>query len=155
MWRLLVMSVLLEPLLAGPSPRAEQLQPRSRRQTQVIQNVHIISKETNLLIKLPPFILQCQDITLSFMIVAQATGKCHEYEYAGFFCVPIFQCSNDNLIKPEAAALYDPRCSNFMTRCCMNSRKRVAPAKQLILTSIIPVTSPHTLTHTKSRFDNF
>ena len=74
------------------------------------------------------------------MIVAQATVKCIEYEFFGFFCVPIYHCSNDNLIKPAAAALYDTRCSNFMTRCCMNSRKRVAPAKQLIMTSTIPVT---------------
>ena len=48
------------------------------------------------------------------MIVAQATGKCHEYEFAGFFCVPIYQCSNDNLIKVAAQGLFDPRCSNHV-----------------------------------------
>ena len=45
---------------------------------------------------------------------SKATVKCHEYEFFGFFCVPIYQCSNDNLIKVAAQGLFDPRCSNHV-----------------------------------------
>ena len=46
-----------------------------------------------------------------------------------------------------------------MTRCRMNSKKRLPPAKNLITRSIMPETSQNspyiTLTHFKSRFDHF
>jgi len=39
----------------------------------------------------------------------EGTGKCIDYEYAGFHCVPIYQCNNDGVIRTAAQGLFDPR----------------------------------------------
>ena len=51
-------------------------------------------------------------LSVSFIIVGKETGKCFEIEYAGFYCVPIYQCNNDGLIRVAAQGLFDPRCRN-------------------------------------------
>ena len=45
------------------------------------------------------------------LYIAQGTGKCIDYEYAGFHCVPIYQCNNDGVIRTAAQGLFDPRYS--------------------------------------------
>jgi len=85
--------VLLEPLLAAPRSEQHQLLPRSKRQTQRP--------------KLAP----------GGVSSSKATVKCHEYEFFGFFCVPIYQCSNDNLIKVAAQGLFDPRSTSEDEEC--------------------------------------
>jgi len=47
----------------------------------------------------------------------QAAAPCHEYNFAGFFCVPIYQCSNDNVIKTAAQGLFDPRSTSTDEIC--------------------------------------
>ena len=42
----------------------------------------------------------------------QASGRCIDFADAGFHCVPIFQCSNEGVIKTDAGGLFDPRCVN-------------------------------------------
>ena len=49
--------------------------------------------------------------TIIVIFVAQGTGKCIDYEYAGFHCVPIYQCNNDGVIRTAAQGLFDPRYS--------------------------------------------
>ena len=49
--------------------------------------------------------------TIIIIFVAQGTGKCIDYEYAGFHCVPIYQCNNDGVIRTAAQGLFDPRYS--------------------------------------------
>ena len=39
----------------------------------------------------------------------QASGRCIDFSDAGFHCVPIFQCSNEGVIKTDAGGLFDPR----------------------------------------------
>ena len=39
----------------------------------------------------------------------QTSTSCLDFDFAGFHCVPIFQCSNEGVIKTDAGGLFDPR----------------------------------------------
>ena len=48
-------------------------------------------------------------LSSSWFLVHQATSKCTDYEYAGFHCVPIYQCNKEGVIRIQGLGLLDPR----------------------------------------------
>ena len=42
-------------------------------------------------------------------VEVQTSTSCLDFDFAGFHCVPIFQCSNEGVIKTDAGGLFDPR----------------------------------------------
>ena len=70
--------------------------------------------------------------TIFVIFVAQGTGKCIDYEYAGFHCVPIYQCNNDGVIRTAAQGLFDPRYILNMLAAVLHSwYKRCKPMDSL------------------------
>merc|ERR1712223_1671957 len=70
---------------------------------------------------------QRQDVSRS-----QDPLNCNDHDVYGFHCVPIFQCSNEGIIKTDARGLFDPRstgdnCGDYdysNGECCPPERQR-------------------------------
>jgi len=60
---------------------------------------------------------QQQQLARSKRQTQEATGKCFDIEYAGFYCVPIYQCNNDGFIRVAAQGLFDPRSTSEDETC--------------------------------------
>ena len=54
-------------------------------------------------------------------MVHQATSKCIDYEYAGFHCVPIFQCNDEGVIRINGGG---PRAADPWAKVVSNSNMR-------------------------------
>ena len=97
MWRqLLVLILIIKPLLSEPAGKID----RKKRQTQVLSFMHATSWSRD---EFKVF------LSLSWFFVHQATSKCIDYEYAGFHCVPIYQCNNEGVIRIQGLGLLDPK----------------------------------------------